>query len=740
MGRLRCQIALDALGLDLRVVRFEFVEALCEPFRGDVVFESPDPELDLSALLLTAAGVHLFDADALARTFHGVIEEARYLGERRHGVHHYAARLLPQLHALAHRVRSRIFQHANVPEIVKQVVKDAGLPDDHFEWRTVHPTYPKREYCTQYKESELAFVSRLLAEEGIFYWFEHDEVGHRMHIADSAFVHEPVEPEVLYTDRTRAATRDLVTELSFRTQIVRDAYLTRDWDFMAPDKPVESVSRAAGSRGLFHYSYPGGATDPIDGGRHAEDRLCAERVEEYLLTGRTNHLGFAPGRTFTLDGARPGFLNRGFLLLGCVHVYDERGAEPAASKPPQVAFFTRFRATHDDTVFRPKLLPKPKVYGVESAVVTSAGDEIHVDELGRVKLHFYWDREGKLDDTATCFVRVQQQNLSGSMLLPRIGWEVSVGFVDGDPDRPVVLQKLYNRETMPPYELPANLSQAALQSSSSPGGGGVNELRLQDASGGQGFAMHAQRDFVLGVGNDATEAIAVNLQETYGETLTFNVGTDESVDIAGSQDITVKGDETLATGANKTVSIGAMDTLRVKATYGTHVDGDRAETIGAAQSVTAVSMTETFSASHEQSVGGAVSLATADALSEAIAGSKAVDVGGAYLVKTKAAYGESAAGAKALNAGATTYESKGAMTVAAKKAISIKVGGALAEKIKGNYALAGKKVSVQAKEGAQIDGGGTKLDLKDGKLQLSGSQFGAKAGPMLTIKGKISYK
>ncbi len=739
MGRLRCQLSLDAPALDLRAVRFEIREALSETFKAEVLFEAADADLDLSALLWTAGSVRLFDEQTLTRVFHGVIEDARYLGEHRHGVHHYQVRLLPQVHALAHRVRSRIFQGENVPSIVKHVMRDAGLPEDHFEWRTEHPAYLPREYCTQYKESELAFVARLLAEEGIFFWFEHDELGHHMHFADSAKVHAAVEPELLHTDQTRAATRDLVSQLSFRTQVVRDAYLMRDWDLMSPDKPVEATAKSAGSLGLFHYEYPGGFSDPTDGGRHADDRLHAERVEQYLLTGRTNHVGFAPGRRFTLDGARPGFLNRGFLILGCTHVYDERG-QGANADARDFAFFTRFRATHDDTLFRPKLLPKPKVFGTESAVITSAGDEIHVDELGRVKLHMYWDREGALDDKASCFVRVQQQNLSGSMFLPRIGWEMAVGFIDADPDRPVVLQKHYNHETLPPYELPANLSQAALQSSSSPGGGGTNELRLQDASGGQAFAMHAQRDFLLGVGNDASEKIAVDLAETFHETLDCNVGIDESVDIAINQDITVKGNETRSTGANKTVTIGAIESLSVNAIYSTNVNGNRDETIGAAQSVRAVSMSETFGANHAQTVGAALALTAAEAVSEAVAGNKALHIGGAFIIKTRGSFGESSGAAKLLSAGATTYDSKAGMSLTAKKAISIKVGGKLTEKITGNFAMAGKKVSVEATDGAELDGGDTKLVLKGGALKLSGSSFGAKAGPMLSIKGKISYK
>jgi type VI secretion system secreted protein VgrG len=743
VGKLRCQLMLDGPGLDLRVVRCEWREALSELFSAEVLFEVDDPELDLHALLLTPASVRLFDEQALARAFCGVIEQASYLGEYRHGVYHYRVRLLPQLHALAHRVRSRIFQNKDVKAIVADVVKGAGLPAEHFDWRTEHPTYPVREYCTQYKESELHFVQRLLAEEGIFYYFEHDELGHRMCLDDRAGAHLPIDPEVVYTDNSRAASRELVTELAFRTELVHDAYLMRDWDFMSPAKPVEAGQMDPGSLGLSHYEYPGGFTDPVDGGRHADDRLRAESVEKYLLTGCTNHLGFAPGKLFTLDGARPGFLNRGFLILECVHLYDERGAQatPAGNARADLAWSTRFRATHDDSIYRPRTLPKPKVYGVESGVITSAGEEIHVDEWGRVKVHLHWDRESPLDDNASCFLRVQQQNLSGSMLLPRLGWEVAVGFLDGDPDRPLVLQKLYNRETMPPYALPANLSQAALQSSSSPGGGGTNELRLQDAGGSQGFALHAQRDFVLGVGNDSSEKIAQKLDEVYGTTLDFNVGIDETISIGGNQKVTVKVNEALATGGDKTVTIGAIEELGVESTYTTNVNGNRSETIAATQNVRAVSMAESFLANHKQSVGAAMALTAAEAVSEAIAGNKQLTIGGAYVITTTGSFGESSGAAKLLTAGATSYTSKsGGLALKAKAALAIKVGGALVEKITGNFAVSGKKVTVEASESAEIDGGGTKLTLKDGKLALDGSKFGAKAGPMLTLKGKISYR
>jgi type VI secretion system secreted protein VgrG len=746
VGKLRCQLALDGPSLDLRVVRFEFRERLSEMFAGDVLFEAPDPDLDLGALLWTAGTVRFYDDDSVARCFSGVIEEAAYAGEHRHGVYHYRVRLLPQVHALAYRVRSRIFQNKNVETIVKEVCTGAGLPDANFVWRTEHPTYPEYEFRTQYKESELAFVCRCLAEEGIFFWFEHDEAGHTMHIADTAGVHVPIEPEVLHTDVTRASARQLVTELHFRTQLVRDAYLMRDWDWMSPQKPVEAATGREGAVGLVHYEYPGGFSDPVDGGRHAEDRLTAEALDKYVLTGSTNHLGLAPGRTFMVDGARPGHLDRGYLLIECTHSFDERGqargADTAGSgdaRARDVAFRTHFVAVPDDAQFRPLPLPKPKVFGIESAVITSGGEEIHVDEWGRVKLHMHWDREGKLDDSASCWVRVQQQNLSGSMLLPRIGWEVAVGFLDADPDRPIVLQKLYNRETLPPYELPANLSQTALQSASSPGGGGTNELRLQDADGGQGFAFHAQRDFSLGVGHDADEKITNNLEEVFDATLESNVGIDEAVEITGNQKVTVKGAATLATGVDKEVTVTAMEDLSVKAIYTTTVDADRTETIGAAQSIRAVSMAETFSADHAQTVGAALALTAIDSVSESVAGNKMLNVGGAYLIKAKGSFAEKNGAAKLLVAAASNYQSKG-FTLSAKAALMIKAGAAIVEKITGDYAVSGKKIAIDAPDGATIDGGGTKVDLKGGKLKLDGSKFGIKAGPMLTIKGKIVYR
>lgn len=745
MGKIRCQLQLDGPGTVQRVVRFEFREALSALFAGEVQFEADSPDLELSSVLFSAGSIRLFDDEQVVRCFAGVIEQASYLGEFRHGVYHYRVRLMPQIHALAHRVRTRIYQNPdpgkpqNVQRIVSEVCKAAGLPEDHLVWVLEHPTYPDREFITQYKESELYFVQRLLAEEGIFFYFEHDELGHRIVIDDRPKPHASVSPETVYTDHTRASTRELVTELRFRTELMHDAYFMRDWNWMSPAAPVEAGTSDAGSRGLQHYAYPGGFVDPIDGGRHAEDRLRAESIGKYVLSGRTNHLGFAPGKRFQLEGARPAFLNRGFLLLECVHSYDETGAQ-GRGDARDLAFATRFRATHDDVVFRPRPLPKPKVYGIESAVITSAGEEIQVDEWGRVKVHLYFDREHPADDSASCYLRVEQQNLSGSMMLPRIGWEAAIGFIDGDPDRPVVLQKLYNRETMPPYALPANLSQAALQSASSPGGGGTNELRLQDSNGAQGFALHAQRDLILGVGNDHKEKIALNLAETFSSTLDATVGIDETIDIGGDQKVTVTANDVLTTGGDKKVSVGAVDDLSVQAIYSTNVNGDRSEAIAATQNVRAVSMSEAFHANHKQTVGGALALTAAATVSDAVAGSKQLAVGGAYVIKATGSFSESAGAAKALAAGATTYDSRAGFSLSAKAALAIKAGGAIVEKVKGNYAFAGKKIKVSASESAEIEGGGTKFTMKDGKLDLDGSKFGAKAGPMLTLKGKISYR
>ena len=715
-------------------------EGLSQLFDVEVEFVCDTPDLDLEALLWTAAVVYVEDADGGDGVgFHGIIEEAEYLHPRaQRSV--YRLRLRPRIHGLAYRVRSRIFQQKDAVTVVKAVLKDAGIPDEALAWGGLAGRYPVREFCVQYQESELDFVLRLLEDEGIFYWFEHSTDGHVMTFGDSPASHALINGEVtLPHSRAELAGRDFVTDLVFSTRLRHDTHVARDWNFERPDGARKAEHAGASTAGFERFEYPGGFGDNVDGGRRAHNRLEEARVDGVDLEGRSSCRRLRPGRVFAVADVTPRLMAREYLLLEARHVYKEHGAGVGGATSP---FRCDFRAVPNDTAFRPpRVTPRPRVHGKESAVVTGpGGEEIHVDQYGRIKVHFYWDREGKTDDNASCWIRVQQQNTSGSMILPRVGWEVDVGFIDGDPDRPVVLQKLYNQETMPPYGLPGAKTQSALQSSTSPGGAGTNEIRLEDGAGGMEFFIHASKDFAVVVGNNLGEDIAVDASEDVGLTLKSIVGARESVTIGARQSLSVTGGCVGQTGGSKTVSVGATDDWGVTGSYALTCNGARTDSISSMMSVlVAKEVSETFNGSCVRTVGAAFAISAVKGIAEAIAGSKTETVGGAKMEIIAKTRSETVGTSKVLTTGLMKVKTGADIGLAAKGALSINVGGNITEKCSQDFTFTAKLISVNA--GAMtITVGGTELKASGGTLKLTGGTLGGKGGPELTLKGKVNFK
>jgi type VI secretion system secreted protein VgrG len=741
MAYLEATLLSGDLPEDAKVVALSHDDAISRPFTCTIDFTTTDPDLDLVGLLGKPVAVRVDGSpDDPPLVVHGQVEEAEYVDARAH-THHYRIALAPLLQGLAHRVRSRIFQDKNAVDVVKAVLKGAGLPDAAVAWHVAAQRYPKRVFCVQYRESELAFVMRLLEEEGIFFWFQHTETEHVMHIADDATALPSLDgdPVLAAASELHAAT-ETVTDLVLVRRVVPDAYATRDWYFERPDRPAEASAEIAKNPALEVYEYPGGFQDPGDGSRVARVRADELAAPARVLRGDSNALRLGAGRTLEIEGAPVAQMNGKYALLA---VQAQFRAPFFASEGDEASFFrSSFEAVPAGVVLRPpRRTPKPRIWGLESAVVTGPpGEEIHVDELGRIKVHFYWDREGKIDEHASCWIRVQQQNTRGSMLLPRVGWEMSVGFVDGDPDRPVVLQKLYNRETMPPYGMPANKTQSALQSSTSPGGGATNEIRLQDGSGGMEFFIHSSKNLTLTAGKDVSEDIAVDAHQEVGLALSTKVGADETVQVGSGQSVNVTGNYTDDTVGNKTVTVGAVDDWGVTGNFAITTNGNRSETIGAMMNVMSNQVVETYNANYQRSVGAALALTTASALVEAVGGSKTESVGGAKMEIIRLAKAEQITGPKTLTSGLVMETTGKDIGVAASAAMTVTVGGPIVEKVGDAFTLSAKAVLVTAVGGAEMKAGGSSLKAKGATLSVKAPSLGASGGPQLKLKGRINYK
>ena len=738
---------------DALVISVRAREAISRPFDVVVDFATGDPNLDLTGWLWSTASVEIYDSTSQdePRCFHGVVEEAWFVGTEANSsqpdgrLATYRLRLRPHVHGLTYRVRSRIFQGKNVVDVVKTTFSDSGIAEDTVEWRT-QGTYPPLEYTVQWRESELDHVRRRLEANGIFFFFEHDPAGHRLVFADQPFKPEPIAGESMLQVWARSAfaehePKNIVFDLTFRTQVTHDAFQSRDWDYNAPEAPRQAEAAADGR--FPRYEFPGGYVDQGEGARLAQLHLDEDIGRRYGLDGRTTSLCFSPGRTMTLMGSVPAFLDDDYMLESVEHHYSHVGfgADGSLSDASRGRFYARFLARKKSEPYRPvRTMRVPSVTGYESAVVTGpSGEEIHVDEMGRVKVHFYWDRENPVDDTASCWLRVQQMNTSGSMILPRIGWEVWVAFLNGDPDRPVALLKAYNRETMPPYGLPDNMTQSALQSSTSPGGGSVNEIRLQDGNGGMDWSLNASKDLNVKALNNSAETIGVDSSETVGATSNVVVGASDDITIGANQSISVAGTGTVEATGSKSVSVGATDDWGTTGSFSVTCDGTRDETIGGLMNVVCNSGAENVTGDHDRTVGAVQALVAATAIAETVGGSKSETVSAAKVEILGANHEEDIGGLKTLNTGLLKIDAGKDITMAAKGAITVNSAGAIKIDAGADVTIDGTVITIIGPGGVTVKGGGGELTLNGTTVTVDASKFGGSGGPQLEVKGPIDY-
>lgn len=728
---LRLRLFQDALPAELETLRLSLVEGLSEPFTATVDFATKDPDLDLEGLLWERAAIAVLEdasPDVEPTYVHGVIEAAELIECAADSI--YRLTLRPQIHGLRYRVRSRIFQDMDVPAIASQIFEEAGIASGETVWET--QVYPPRVYCTQWKESELAFVSRLLEEEGIYYWIEHLSDQHVVHFCDSSDQRVRAAPDILLPVR-RGAPDDPRLEVAYdvtlSTRVSHDAFVSRDWNFETPDTPPQGTFRDEEGAAREYYEFPGRFADEPNGARLARNRLDAFLTHRYRLRGSTSCRRLRPNVLFQLDGY-PDAVSTEYLAVRLEHV-----CEVAQGGGGEGRWETRFDAMPSHMVYRPeRRTPRPRATGKTSAVVTGpAGQEIHPDRFGRVKVKFYWDREGAMDETSSCWVRTQQMQTSTTMVLPRIGWEVDVGFEHGDPDRPVLLHKVYNDETMPPYGLPGALCQSALQSSTTPGGGGTNEIRMTDTAGEMELFIHAQKDMNTMVGNDLTEEITANSTSQVGADSTTNVTGSESMSVGGNQSLSVAGLTVRTTAGSCSVTVGGTDDVGVKSIHSVTVAGSRTDDVGGLMNVLANQATETFNASHTRTVGGAQVLIAAKAIADAVGGNKTENVAGAKVELISGSKSENIGAAKALTAGLVTMKAGADISYSSDGAMAITSGGPMAIKCGADFAISGSTVTITVGN-ATLDGAGAKAKVSAGSIELEAGKVDA-AGSKTTLKG-----
>ena len=508
---------------DFSVFSFSGEEAVSTPYEFSVELLHPSDSENSTSFIGAPALLRVRDRSGQARPVHGLVREMKYLRRGNH-LAHYQCVIVPRLWFLGQTRNHRIFQHQSAPEIIRRILEEQNFTADSFAFKCFHD-YPEREYCVQYGESDLHFISRLCEEEGIYYYFEHTENGHCLCFSDM-----PGGPRIAgeaalryFPGSGQPADTAVVSRATILSRSVSDRATLRDWNFLTPSTILESSAfeatfdKAPAVPGMRAETYrsPHLYQTREEGARHAALQLRRQLTFQTCLEAEADVSRFLPGFTFVLFGHERAELNAGWWIVGVAH----RGEQPQAlgrEAPDRgMTYASRLTAIPETARFVPDLThPRSRIWGDQTAIVTGPADEeIYPDAYGRVKVQFFWDREGKQDENTCCWIRVSQGWAGtefGAMALPRIGQEVIVSFLEGDPDRPLITGRLYNAGAMPPHPLLAHKTRTVLRSMSSPGGdgpGGFNELRLEDKAGEEEMYLHAEKDVNIHIKNDWKEHI-----------------------------------------------------------------------------------------------------------------------------------------------------------------------------------------------------------------------------------------
>ena len=557
--------------------RMTAADELGRMFHIDLELLSNDNDIKLEDVLGKPFSITVESRTGKEKVFHGIASEFSHVGVDG-GFARYTATLRPWLWLLTRTTNCRIFQEMKVPDIIKEVFRDHGFTD--FE-DSLSGSYSERVYCVQYRETDFNFVSRLMEREGIYYYFKFEKGKHSLVLADAYGAHENASgyAKVPYfpPDEHGRRKEEHLKEVTISQCVQPGKYKVNSFDFEKPKADLlgDAVEKRQHDHADYEiYDYPGDYAEASIGQDYAKLRLEGHQARHETLTGGGDAIGLGTGNLFTLEEHPRVALNQEYLILSsthdvAMHGYDSGGPE---LRMEDAVHFEAMQATHP---FRlEELTPKPTIFGPQTAVVVGkSGEEIWTDEHGRVKVQFPWDREGANDEKSSCWLRVSQALAGknwGWISIPRIGQEVIVSFMNGDPDQPLVTGRVYNRDNKVPYDLPGNQTQSGLKSRSTKSGSAenFNELRFEDKKGEEQVYFHAEKDFERYVENDDSLTVEKGEQtieiQTGDRTITIGQGSDELEISQGDRKTTLKmGDRTTKLDLGKD-STEAMQSIELK--------------------------------------------------------------------------------------------------------------------------------------------------------------------------------
>ncbi|MEH6349867.1 type VI secretion system Vgr family protein [Pseudomonas sp. 3JA] len=544
---------------DLQVLAFEGFEAISTPYSFDIELVSEQSDMDLECLLNQQAFLAF---NKQGSGVHGLIYRV-VQGDTGKRLTHYKIRLVPRLAYLEHRTNQRIFQHVSVPQIITSILKEHGILTDAHRFQ-LSASYSPRDYCVQYRESDLHFIERLCHEEGLHYHFQHSESSHHLVFGDDQTVFPRLEHRTVYKHGSGMVDDEpVIHRFGLRLETRTSRVTCRDYDFKKSTFLLESSCQPGIEKirpDLEAYDYPGDFTQEKRGRLLSRRALERHRIDYRQAEGKSDQPALTTGHFLTLSGHPRQEWNDLWLLTEVHH----EGKQPQVLEEITLSdtgrtgdhfnqgYRNHFVATPWDATFRSqRVYQKPRVWGSQTAIVTGPkGEEIHCDLYGRVKVRFFWDRTGDFDDGSSCWLRVASNwtgNRYGGVTIPRVGMEVLVTFIEGDPDKPLISGCLTNSANATPYPLPAHKTRTVFRSCSSPGNKGFNELHLEDRAGQELIYLRAQRDMEQKIENDSRLEIGNERRET----------------IRGNSITALHAEEHRTTAADRTVQVEGNDYLRV---------------------------------------------------------------------------------------------------------------------------------------------------------------------------------
>lgn len=719
-----------------RVVAARVTEGISKLSHFEVEISSHEA-VDFSGSLRKDVAL-LFLRDGLpVRNWSMRLGQARFLGVEE-GAMRYKLDLFPRLWFLQHTKNTRKFRNMNAQEIISKVLSEGQVP---FEWQITRPP-PTRKYCVQYRESNLAFVLRLLEFEGVYYTFTNDDV---LVLGDRSAAADNVEGATHYEllDAAGALDRDAlgIHEWMRRAKVASGKASVNDFNWKKPRLNLLTSKAADKDAELETYDYPTGFRNPKDGEYLAQIRLEAQRVPSKTASGKGTVPAFAPLRKFSFgEIAGPG-LGGEQLLIEVSHLAHNAVYSTILSLPKGRVYENSFVAIPADVPFRPAWgTPRPTIEGCHTAMVRGpSGAEIHTDKYGRFRAQFHWDREAKGTDVDSRWVRPLQESAT-SMVLARVGWEMSIAYIDGDPDRPVGIARNINGVMVPTYAQPSQKTVMTIKTPTSPKNGGYNEIRLDDNAGSQSFFVRAERDIVQVVKHDKTEMIGNNETHFVSVHMNHAVENDQTVAIGVDSKTSAGNDYRLEVKGNRSISVGGNETLEVGATAGVSVFGNDQETVGSLRMTIAGlksegSINRRTDKDISRTVGGAFIAVSTENVQTQVQKNYLEVAGGVKLTMTKnGSISQVVSGEKKLFVGGVILRQSGEDMGTGSEKSNVRVAGMATLSSAERVEYRGKVVLLEAKSSMSFKGPGLEMTLTPSKTTFKGKVL-LKPGEKVTTTG-----